>query len=150
MWSCPRCCAKVDNAFEVCWSCRTSCDGEEDLAFTRADDAVSVEDPPSKWDQKLGDDPELAVAEPRLAECYWAGNALEASFVAGQLVSQGIRATADDLDLRIVFAGLFGLVPAGPYFGPRVRVFAEDLPRARSWLAGYEARRRGRRRQHRD
>jgi hypothetical protein len=150
MWSCTRCRAKVDNAFEVCWSCGTSRDGEEDPAFIRADDAVSVEDPPSNWDQKLGDDPELAVAEPWRAECYWAGNAFEAMFVAGQLVNEGIRATADALDFRIVFAGLFGFVPAGPYFGPRVRVFAEDLPRARSWLAGYEARRRGRRGQHRD
>lgn len=37
--------------------------------------------------------------------------------------------TADDRDLRIMFAGFFGIVPAGPDFGPRVRVVAEDLPR---------------------
>ena len=145
MWNCPKCRAKVDDSFEICWSCGTSRDGEEDPAFARADDDGPDHDPPSKRDPKPGDDLEIAVAEPQVAECYWAGNTFEATFVANQLVTEGIPATADALDLRIVFAGFFGLVPAGPYFGPRVRVFDQDLPRARSWLAGYERRRRARR-----
>ena len=124
MWSCPKCRAKVDHSFEICWSCGTSRDGEEDPAFTRADDDDgSIDAPPWKWEHKVANDPDFEVAE-----CYWASNTLEAMFVANQLVTEGIPATADDLELRIVFAGLFGLVPAGPYFGPRVRVLAEDLP----------------------
>jgi hypothetical protein len=150
MWSCPKCRAKVDTSFEVCWSCGTPRDGEEDPAFARADDTGPDHDPPSKWDRKPGDAPDFAVAESEVAECYWAYDTLEALFVAGQLAREGIPATADDRDLRIVFAGLFGLVPAGPYFGPRVRVLAGDLPRARSWIAGYEGRRRAKRLCYRD
>jgi hypothetical protein len=154
MWSCPRCRATVDDTFEICWSCGTARDAEEDPAFTRADDDNgSIRAPPWKWGHKVANDPDFEVAESEVAECYWACDTLEALFVAGQLAREGIPATADDRDLRIVAAGLvggsftgcFGLVPAGPYFGPRVRVLAEDLPRARSWLAGYERRRRARR-----
>jgi hypothetical protein len=150
MWNCPKCRAKVDDSFEICWSCGTSRDGEEDPAFARADDDAADHDPPSKRDPKHGDHLEIAVAEPQVAECYWACDALEGMFVANQLVTEGIPATADDRDLRIVFAGFFGLVPAGPYFGPRVRVLAEDLPRALSWIAGYEGRRRAKRQCYRD
>jgi hypothetical protein len=144
MWSCPKCLTTVDGTFETCWSCGTSRDGEEDPAFTRADDDDgSIHAPPWKWEH------EVVNAPSEVAECYWACNTLEAIFVAGQLAQEGIPATADDRDLRIVVAGLstvfFGLVPAGPYFGPRVRVLSEDLPRARFWLAGYERRRRARR-----
>jgi hypothetical protein len=54
MWSCPKCRAKVDDTFEVCWSCGTSPDGEEDPTFTRADDAGPILDPPWKLDHKVG------------------------------------------------------------------------------------------------
>jgi hypothetical protein len=146
MWSCHRCRAKVDDSFEICWSCGTSRNGEEDPAFIRADDDDGSNDTsPSRWKHELANDPDFEVCEPEVVECYWAYNTLEAMFVAGQLALEGIAATADDRDLRIVAAGFFGLVPAGPYFGPRVRVLAEDLARARTWLAGYERRRRARR-----
>jgi hypothetical protein len=147
MWTCPKCRARIDDSFEVCWSCGTSPGGEEDPTFARADDVGPILEPPGKPGHKLGNDLafELAeFAEPAMevVECYWAGDVYEAFFLAGQLVQEGIPAAADALDLRLVFGGL---VPAGPYFGPRVRVRAEDLPRARSWLAGYEQRRRARR-----
>ena len=151
MWTCPKCGTKVDPSFEVCWSCGTSRDGEEDPSFARADDdGGSLHAAPWKWEHKVANDLDFAVAESQVADCYWAHNTLEALFVAGQLAQEGIPATADDRDLRIVFAGFFGLVPAGPYFGPRVRVLAEDLPRARSWITSYEGRRRAKRQCHRD
>jgi hypothetical protein len=150
MWTCPKCSAKIDDSFEVCWSCGTSPDGEEDPTFACADDVGPIADPPWKTghkvrydlDLELGD---LAEPEMELADCYWAGDPFEAMFLSGQLAREGIPATADAWDLRIVFAGFFGLVPAGPYFGPRVRVLARDLPRALTWLAGYDERRRARR-----
>jgi hypothetical protein len=147
MWSCPRCRAKVDNSFEVCWSCGTSPAGKEDPDFARADDVGPILDPPWKTDHKLGNDLDVEVAEPEIevSECYWAGDLFEAHFLAGQLLQEGIPATADTLDLRLV---LGGLVPAGPYFGPRVRVRAGDLARARSWLADYEERQRTKRKCH--
>jgi hypothetical protein len=146
MWSCPKCRTRVDDSFEICWSCGTSRSGEEDAAFTRADDDDgSIHAAPWKWESKVANDPDFEVAECQVEECYWASNAPEAMFVAGQLAQEGIPAIADDHNLQAVFAGFAGLVPAGPYFGPRVRVLAEDLPRARSWLADYERRRRARR-----
>ena len=153
MWTCPKCRTKIDASFEVCWSCGTSPGGEEDPASARADDVGPTADPPWKSGHKAGNDLDLELAdlaEPEfeLAECYWAGDPFEAMFLAGQLAREGIPATADAWDLRIVFAGLFGLVSAGPYFGPRVRVRAADLPRARTWLADYEQRRRARRKSH--
>jgi hypothetical protein len=145
MWTCPKCRSRVDDAFEVCWSCGTSAEGEEDPTFARADDVGPAPDQPCKPAPKREDDLEFEVAEPapeiEVVDCYWAGNPSEAMFLAGQLLQQGIPAAADTHNLQIVFAGFFGLVPAGPYFGPRVRVLANDLPRARSWLAGFEERR---------
>jgi hypothetical protein len=152
MWTCPKCCARIDAAFEVCWSCGTSADGEEDPAFARADDVGPAPDPPWKPDLERGHEPDFEVAGPapaiQVVDCYWAGSPSEAVFLAVQLMYEGIPATADTHNLRAVFAGFFGLVPAGPYFGPRVRVLASDLPRARSWLAGYEERRAERNRHH--
>jgi hypothetical protein len=152
MWTCPKCRAKVDDSFVICWSCGTSPEGVEDPAFAHADDVGPVPDLPCKGDDQVVDDLDLGVAEPEIevVACYWAGEPYEARFLADQLLLEGIPATADSWDLRIVFAGLFGFVPAGPYFGPRVRVLAEDLPRARAWIAGYEQRRRAKRRRHHD
>ena len=57
MWTCPKCSAKVDPTFEVCWSCGTTPDGVEDPTF------VPCEAPPPpgspldldmpKWDDPL-------------------------------------------------------------------------------------------------
>jgi hypothetical protein len=58
MWSCPKCRAKVDDSFELCWACGTSRDGEEDTAFTRADDDDgSIHAPPWKWEHKVVNNP---------------------------------------------------------------------------------------------
>jgi hypothetical protein len=90
------------------------------------------------------DDLDIASAKPPfdVVACYWARNCNEAMFLANQLIFEGIPAAADSHDLRAVFAGIGGLVPAGPYFGPRVWALAGDLPQVTAWLARYEARRR--------
>jgi hypothetical protein len=143
MWTCPKCRAKIDDAFEVCWLCGTTSGGEEDPDFARADDIGPSPDRPWRSNHKRENDLDFEVAPPEIevVDCYWAGSPSEAIFLAGQLMHEGIPATADTHNLQAVFAGFFGLVPAGPYFGPRVRVLAIDLPRAQSWLAGYEERR---------
>jgi Putative prokaryotic signal transducing protein len=38
MWTCAKCGERVDDDFEVCWSCGTSMDGVEDPGFYTADD----------------------------------------------------------------------------------------------------------------
>src|SRR5262245_38523370 len=117
MWSCSKCRSKVDDAFEICWSCGTSPLGQEDPAFVRADEAGPIDDPTSAEEPVVGDeltDEFAATAEVELVECYWAKNHIQAKFLADKLGEEGIPAVADFHDLRVVFAGFCGLVPAGP------------------------------------
>ena len=44
MWKCPKCQTKVDDSFEVCWSCGTTPDGIEDPNFVTADEAEPIDD----------------------------------------------------------------------------------------------------------
>ena len=44
MWQCPKCRSKVDDSFEVCWSCGTTPDGIEDPNFVTADEADPIPD----------------------------------------------------------------------------------------------------------
>src|SRR3954470_20149551 len=44
MWQCRKCRSKVDDSFEVCWSCGTTPDGIEDPSFVTADDADPIPD----------------------------------------------------------------------------------------------------------
>jgi hypothetical protein len=134
MWTCPKCAARVDRAFDVCWRCGTSAAGEEDPAFIPADLADRIDDPPDAPEAPPapgdldGDAAELP--EVRLAECYWALSPVEAKFIADRLCEEGIPAAADVQNLRYMLAG----IPAGPYFGPRVWVRADDEPRARAFI----------------
>jgi hypothetical protein len=152
MWTCPKCQSKVDVTFEVCWSCGTSSDGEEDPSFARGDDVTPSSEMSFAAKSKPAEDYlELPSAEPEfeVVACYWARNCNEAMFLANQLRFDGIPAAADSHDLRAYFAGFGGLVPAGPYFSPRVWALAKDAPQVRDWLAGYEERRRSRTKRHR-
>jgi hypothetical protein len=147
MWTCPKRQSKVDDGFAVCWSCGTSPSGDEDPSFEHADRAKpSWAASTALAKKKVDDDPDFAPAEPQveLVACYWARNSNEAMFLALQLRFEGSRAAADFHDLRAVFAGFGGFVPAGPYFSPRVWALAGDVPEARAWLAAYEERRRTR------
>ena len=153
MWNCPKCRAKVDDSFEICWSCGTSRDGEEDPAFARADDVGPAPDPPCKPDPPRGRMTRTLRSRswlPRSRSWTATGRAIPPRRCSSPVSScrRASRRPPTPITSRVVFAGFFGLVPAGPYFGPRVRVFAGDLPRARSWLAGYEARRRAKRQCH--
>jgi hypothetical protein len=147
MWTCPRCQAKVDDGFLICWRCGTSSHGDEDPDFVHADDFAPINRPSISLYVKAAKFAELDWEEPldEVQACYWARNCNEAMFLANQLLLEGIPAAADGLDLGIVFAGFFGLVPAGPYFCPRVWAFARDVPKARSFLADYEQRKRSNR-----
>jgi hypothetical protein len=135
MWSCPKCGNKVDPSFEVCWACGTTPDGVEDPSFVTAEEAGRIDEPPV---EPAPVDADLPAAEldpdVHLVECYWAMSVQEAKFLADQLIEQGIPAAADEQNLRYYLAGL----PLGPYFGPRVWVRAEDLPRAHAWLEQFD------------
>lgn len=144
MWACPSCHAKVDDGFEVCWMCGTSAEGTEDPGFLTADDATPEDTPddPAEavgWGDEFG--PELPEGPERplnLVDCYWAKNVFDARHIADRLRERGIPAVADGDELRM------GLTPAAlgsPYFSPKVRVRAEDLPRARARIEAIQAER---------
>ena len=133
MWTCPKCGSQVDPSFDVCWNCGTTPEGVEDPTFINADDA-GAEESPVDLDMPAGEAPIPEPATPiegELVECYWALDLMQAKFLADQLTDQGIPAMSDTIDLHDALGSMSS--------GPRVRVRAEDLPRARAWLEGYEA-----------
>jgi hypothetical protein len=143
MWRCPKCDSKVDDSFEVCWSCGTTADGVEDPEFVAADDLdpIAIESAPQGTDV---DDPLADFAGtpmPDLVECFMAKNTIEAKFVADQLMEQGIPAIADRIDINLVMGGFR---PEMWGYGPKVRVRKDDLPRALAWLKSYDRRQKSR------
>jgi len=132
MWNCPKCGVKVDERFEVCWSCGTSREGEEDPDFMRAEDTPPAESPldadvpagqmpPAGPDESAGSD---------LVACYWALDLMQAKFLADKLSEQGIPAVPDTHDMHDALGSMNA--------APRVWVREEDLPRARGWLEAYD------------
>ena len=143
MWRCPKCRSKVDDSFEVCWSCGTTPDGIEDPNFVAADEAYPIEDETLPEGAEV-DDPLADFAEtpmPNLVECYMARNPIEAKFIADQLMDQGIPAIADKIDINMT---LGGFQPQLWGYGPKVRVREDDPPRALGWIKEYERRRKSR------
>ncbi len=148
MWICPKCSAKVDPSFEVCWQCGTTPEGVEDPTFVTADQEGPGEPSPlfpgiaaaGEDGAELTDElPDLQSAD--LVECYWARDSMQADYIAAELNERGIPALADSQDLRLRGAGAATTNPlalGNPYFGPRVRVRREDLARAKEWLEAYE------------
>ena len=106
MWHCPKCRSRVDDSFEVCWSCGTTPDGIEDPDFVTADEADAIPDEELPEGSEV-DDPLADFAGtplPDLVECYTASNPIEAKFIADQLMEQGIPAIADKIDINMVWA----------------------------------------------
>jgi hypothetical protein len=138
MWRCPKCQEKVDDSFEVCWSCGTTPDGIEDPSFVTADEADPIPDEEVPEGSDV-DDPLADFAGtplPDLVACYTASDAAEAKFIADELMEQGIPAIPDKLDISLLTGAFVS--------GPKVRVRQDDLFRAHAWLKGYEHRRRSR------
>lgn len=133
MWTCPKCAAKVDPSFDVCWQCGTTSDGIEDPTFVPADSAPVSNESPLDLDMPEGDRP---IAEPlnpeagELVEAYLAADLMQAKFLADKLSEQGIPAVSDVHDLHEALGSMSS--------GPRVWVRAGDLARARQWLEEYD------------
>ena len=141
MWRCPKCRSKVEDSFDLCWSCGTTRDGVEDPNFTTADQTGAIEDPAADLDVPLDDSLEdfAGIPLPDLAECFMAESTIEAKFVADRLMEQGIPAVADSHDINMVMGGFRPLMWG---YGPKVRVLPKDLIRARTWVIDYEKRRK--------
>jgi hypothetical protein len=133
MWTCPKCQAKVDPSFEVCWSCGTTAQGEEDPNFVAAD-AAPRDLSPLDLDMPDGDSPIPIPLNPEagdLVEAYQALDLMQAKFLADRLTDQGIPAVSDLHDMHEALGSMSS--------APRVWVRAGDLDRARIWLTNYEA-----------
>ncbi len=131
MWTCPKCGTKVDPSLDVCWSCGTTPDGVEDPTFVSADAAPAQS--PLDLDMPSGQEPLPEGASPlagELVECYWALDVMQAKFVADRLTDEGIPAVSDVHDMHDALGSMSS--------GPRVWVRAEDLSRAREWVANYD------------
>jgi hypothetical protein len=141
MWRCPKCRNKVDDSFEVCWSCGTTPEGVEDPDFVTADEAEPIEDDPADLEFGKADALEdfAGTPLPELVECYRAASTMEAKFIADRLMERGIPALAARQDINMVMGGLR---PELWGYGPTIRIRPEDLPRARAWLEDYERRRK--------
>jgi hypothetical protein len=139
MWCCPKCRSKVDDSFEVCWSCGTTSDGIEDPNFITADEADPIPDEEvpegTELDNPLADF--AGTPMPDLVECYRASDAAEAKVIADELIEQGVPAIPDKLDID----SLVGMCGSGA----KVRVRQDDLSKAQAWLKFYEQRRKVRR-----
>jgi hypothetical protein len=144
MWRCPKCHTKVDDSFEVCWSCGTTPEGVEDPNFLTADQ-VEPEDLEEASSREVGEGPAAELAGddplPDLVECYMARDVTEAQFIANELMQEGVPAVAGAVNVNMM---LGGFQPQLWGQGPAVRVRPEDLPRARAWVEKYEARLRAR------
>ena len=127
MWNCPKCREKVDDSFDVCWSCGTTPDGVEDPSFVTADEAEPIEDNPVDLKAGMDDPLDDFAQEPwsELVECYMAANTVEAKFVADQLMEEGIPAIADRQDINLK---LGGWKPQMWGYGPKVRIRPQRLP----------------------
>ena len=148
MWTCPKCSAKVEPTYEICWRCGTSPEGVEDPDFVRADEAGPIETAPLVPGLKPGagvegdlthDDAGHDPAD--LVECYLARDVMQARDLAEELTARGIPAVADTQDLRLRGAGgavTNALAVGNPYLGPRVWVRKEDWAQARAWIEEYE------------
>jgi hypothetical protein len=140
MWSCERCHNKVDDNFEVCWSCGTTKQGVPDPDFQAADAMPPIKDP--RYDPIATPDPSIRAqwatvhgsSEDELVVCYNALSLLEAKFLADELVQQGIPAVSDTFDLQDALGAWDG--------NPRVYCRKPDLEKARSWLLDYERQRK--------
>ena len=136
MWDCPKCQAKVDPAFDVCWQCGTSREGVEDPSFVSADNAGPIDDPiqdnlPSEVDASLQELAGVPFAE--LSPCYEAYNLVEAQFLCDQLIAEKIPAISDHLNVNATYLAMDR---------PHIYVLAKDFERARAWLEEFEAKRK--------
>ncbi len=136
MWDCPKCHAKVDPSFEVCWQCGTSKDGVPDPSFVSADDSGPIADEFRDHPAVVLDDSleEIAGSSiPELCVAYEAQNGIEAKFLVDQLGELRIPATYDEIDMHALTMSAAR---------PKVYVQVEDLDRAHEWLAAYEQKRK--------
>ena len=114
MWECPKCHEKVEDSFDVCWSCGTSIDGVENPHFL--DDSAGSEPGPEQ--QELAGMPENLVT---VASCSLPAEAY------------AIRVGLEAAGIPVVFADEFTVTMdwllSNAIGGIKVQVPEADVPR---------------------
>jgi hypothetical protein len=144
MWTCPKCQSRVSQEWDVCWSCGTSADGEEDPSFDAEVDAPTPRKPVLDPELAPTLDDELPGPPPEFVVVYETAEEIAAHYVTEQLCRQGIRALKTS-DVRAINTSVLHTIG-------QVTVHPDDLTRAQEWLIAYERHRRHReqRRRHRE
>ena len=134
MWTCPKCNARVEPGFDVCWRCGTTEQGDEDPDFVTADEAEVIRLPTDFLKLDPGKLAESELPEPPLdlVACFQSDSLVEVKFVADLLAEQGLPAI------------LQGVVNTRVAIPPQVVVRAEDLPRVRPIIEEFRERKRAR------
>jgi hypothetical protein len=124
MWECPKCHEKVDEQFDVCWSCGTTADGVENPGFL--DESGASEPGPEQ--QEVAGVPEHLVT---IARCSLPA---EAYAIRLRLESAGIPVVLAD-----EFTVTMDWLLANAIGGIKVQVPEEDLGRANRLLSEMES-----------
>jgi Putative prokaryotic signal transducing protein len=123
VWKCPRCEARVDDEWEVCWSCGTSIDGEEDPYFGAEDEEGEFEEEPGG----------AAEADPEPIHLVTVASfpvAWQAHVAKGRLEAEGIPCLLADEYV----AAVFGLER---FAWIKLQVTAEDAEAAHALLESW-------------
>ncbi|GEM_PF-1517613 len=124
MWTCPKCSKKVDDTFEICWSCGTSIDGVEDPHFL--EEGNLGKKAPAEGEEQVA--PESLVT---LTKCSLPG---EAHAIRVRLESEGVPVFLFD-----EFTVTMDWLLSNAIGGIKVQVPEPHLERARTILGIVEA-----------
>lgn len=117
MWKCPKCKERIENSFDLCWSCGTAKDGTEDPSFRKeAEGIMSAADFEADRAERANENLVTIASYPY---------APQAHFLCTHLDAAGIRAVVQDE--HAVMANIFLSNAMG---GVKVQVLARDVDRA--------------------
>jgi hypothetical protein len=121
MWICPKCAAKVDEGFEICWSCGTSPDGVEDPGFDPEFEGILGEKEYKAAQEAMQHQDLVTVAT------GW--KAGEIHILRSRLEAEGIHVYMAD-EMTVVMDWFF----ANAIGGIKIQVAEKDAERARKIL----------------
>ena len=136
MWKCPRCAAPVDDEWEVCWSCGTSIDGEEDPYFGTEDEEeeeapdFGAKDEEGAFEAEPGGAAEADPEPIRLVTVASFPVAWQAHVAKSRLEAEGIPCLLEDEYVAAVFA-------IERFAWVKLQVTAEDAETAHALLESW-------------
>lgn len=123
MWNCSKCKEKVDDEFEICWSCGTTRDGVEDPDFAREDEGIiSADDFERDRLEKSNENLVTVATFLKVPDAHACKLELEARGVRAMIVDEHA------VNLNFFLANAMG--------GAKVQVLERDVERARQILEG--------------